>query len=55
MNDILGVKWDPVKPNKNNDVAYLDITARLEQRQNPVTERMEFWNNIYKKYNHDII
>lgn len=51
----LAVKWESVKSTTPYQIPYLDITARLELRNNPEPERMEFWDDIYQQYNGDFM
>ncbi|KAJ6636708.1 Juvenile hormone esterase [Pseudolycoriella hygida] len=48
------VKWDPVKPTKDGEkfvLDYLEIDAKSEMRTYPEKDRIEFWKNLYQKWN----
>lgn len=51
----LALKWDPISSTKPYQIPYLDINAKLELKQNPEPERMEFWDDLYEQYNGDFM
>lgn len=58
--DKLPFKWLPVKMvNKSTsspvDIEYLEIDKRIEMRQNPDADRIEFWKNQYLRWNGDFL
>lgn len=44
--DLISVTWDPVEKGKIN---FLDIGEDLATGTNPESERMAFWDDIYKE------
>lgn len=56
LDNVLPVKWEPVANfNETHVVNYLDITSRLEMRDNPETERLSFWDDMYMHYNGNVM
>lgn len=51
----LNVNWEPIQSTTPYQIPYLDITARLEMKNNPEPERMEFWDDLYEQYNGDFM
>ena len=52
----IGCEWAPVKPirgaGEQFELDYLEIgDDAIEMRRNPDAERVEFWRNVYQKYN----
>lgn len=43
--DLIDVKWEPVR---NDQVHYLEIDADLKADMNPESERIRFWDHIFK-------
>lgn len=53
----LAVDWTPVNVTADDalDINYLDITNTLTTRVNPEEERLHFWDDLYAKYNDNLI
>lgn len=47
----LAIKWEPINSSTPYQIPYLDITNRLELKQQPEADRMEFWDDLYEQYN----
>ncbi|XP_044729186.1 uncharacterized protein LOC123292537 [Chrysoperla carnea] len=48
VNDpLLNVKWLPIESNKFN---YLKLSQNLELKENPLENRMKFWDEIYTEF-----
>ncbi|CAD7078429.1 unnamed protein product [Hermetia illucens] len=50
----LPCKWTPVKPTTNGEqfvLDYLEIDHTIKMDKNPDDERIQFWREVYRKYN----
>lgn len=50
----LNIKWNPVKPVGSNEefvLDFLDINTESKMDKNPDQKRINFWRNVYRKYN----
>lgn len=46
-----GLIWKNVNATDVMNVPYLNINAKMEMKMNPDSERLKFWDSLYKKYN----
>lgn len=50
----LPCKWTPVNPTTNGEqfvLDYLEIDHTIKMDKNPDDERIQFWREVYRKYN----
>lgn len=56
---IAPVEWDPVTLNKNergiNSYKCLNVNKEITFIDSPELDRMQYWDNVYKKLNVDVI
>lgn len=50
----MSIRWDPVKPTKDGEkfrLDYLEIDETSKMMTDPDGNRIEFWRNLYQKWN----